>query len=210
MSVLTQVKNQKGFSLPLSLIFALVLILTALSVGKKVFNSGNAVMGVTLRQAAANGGDRGMMTAASWLNNNATILTADNANLGYYAEELKNVDWTGLLTPTVATDDVNWDGSNNSAALTAYQVPGTDDAGNNYAYVIQRLCNTAGAYSTTSGVQCNTFLSTSIPADYRQGETYNAQSITTSTMLYYRITVRTYNTGTGAVSYTQSLVLVST
>ena len=204
--------GQKGFALPAALVFALILLLVGTAVARKSLNANNEVMGITFRQAAANGGDRAMLLATNWLASNALSLTADNVGAGFYARERKDVDWTGLATPAVATDDVNWDGSNGAAALQPFTVPadGGDKSGNVYQYVIQRLCSASGPFTTTSAVSCMTYINTNIPSDYKQGELYNVSSITTATMLYYRITVRTYNTGTGSVSYTQSLMLVNT
>lgn len=199
---------QQGYSLAMSIVFALILSLVAAAVARKALTASDATMGITFRQATANGADRGMLMAANWLNLNAAASTADSAANGYYASELKNVDWTGLATPNTATDDVDWDGSNGSATIKAIQAASADSAGNRYAYVIQRLCGSAGAFTATSGVQCMTFINPNGPSDYKSGLLYNVSSISATPQIYYRVTVRTVGPK-GTVSYTQSLVLVS-
>lgn len=192
----------------MAIVFALVLSLIAASVARKALSANDAVMGVTFRQAAANGGDRALLLASQWLNTNASILTDDVVASGYYATERRNMDWTSMVTPTDTSDDVDWDGTNSGAALEAFQVAGVDSAGNTTAYVIQRLCGTSGAYTATSGVSCMTFQSSTIPSTYKAGLLYNMSGITLSTQLYFRVTARTVGPK-GAVSYTQSLVLIS-
>lgn len=200
--------SQRGYSLAMAIVFALVLSLVAASVAKKGLSANDAVMGVTFRQAAANGGDRALLLASQWLSANAGTLSNDVVASGYYATERKNMDWTGLATPTVSSDDVDWDGTNTSAPLKAFIVSGADSAGNTTSYVIQRLCGTSGAYTANSGVQCMTFQNTSLPSNYKSGLLYNTSGITISTQVYYRVTARTVGPK-GAASYTQSLVLIS-
>ena len=203
--------GQKGFALSAALVFAVILLLLGTAVAKKSFNSNNEVMGATFRQSAANGGDGAMLLATNWLSKNASGLPEDNPEAGYYAEEMKDVDWTGMGTPSTSVDDVNWDGSNEFAALQAYKVPAdpSDKSGNAYQYVIQRRCGSEGLFTVISSVACMTHINTSFPVDCKQGESSGGSGPTMETMLYYRITVRAYNAEAGAASYTQSLMLVS-
>jgi type IV pilus assembly protein PilX len=199
---------QRGYSLAMSIVFALILSLVAAAVARKSLTSSDATMGITFRQATANGADRGMLMAANWLNINAAATIADSPANGFYATELKNIDWTGLATPNSAADDVDWDGTNGAAPIKANQAATTDSAGNRYAYVIQRLCGTAGAFTATSCVQCMTYIKTNGPSDYRSGLLYNVSSISATPQIYYRVTVRTVGPK-GTVSYSQALVLIS-
>lgn len=202
------IKSQQGYSLAMSIVFALILSLVAAAVARKALTASDATMGITFRQATANGADRGMLAAANWLNLNAVSTTANSTANGFYATEQKNVDWTGLATPNTATDDVDWDGSNGSATIKAVQAAAIDSAGNRFSYVIQRLCGSAGAFTATSGVQCMTFINPNGPSDYKSGLLYNVSSITATPQIYYRVTVRTVGPK-GTVSYTQSLILVA-
>ncbi|MFT4241067.1 MAG: hypothetical protein QM569_02180 [Acidovorax sp.] len=180
------------------MIIALValVILTLLSIGlmRTVGSSASIAGNLAFEQAAATSADQAVETAIAWLENNTASLTADVQASGYAASRLD--------PDASSTDYPTW------AELWTYlaktYTPGsvaTDSAGNSAQYLIQRMCSSAGAASSANG--CS---SPPISSDESTHSTNSsAFTMTKSTEIYYRITVKVSGPR-NTVSYIQTMV----
>ena len=198
--------RQQGFVLLVALVILVAMTLLGIALIRSVDTATQVANNLGFRQSSLASGDFGTEQAILWIAGNTGSLTADVPAAGYYATEQAGTDFTGQKT-TSTSDDVDWTGT--SGSRRAFPVSGTDAAGNQVAYIIQRLCDMPGAYSPGTSIQCATssFNSASSSGSSKGGVSYGSYAIQGKAMMYYRITTRSVGPR-NTVSYVQSLVLV--
>jgi type IV pilus assembly protein PilX len=167
--------RQRGVVLFIALIVLVAMTLAGIAITRSV-DTGNLVAGnMAFKQSTLSAADNGIAQAFQWLtttiNTPGTYATLeqDITAKGYHAAVSEPADWT---------DDAVWNGQS--------LVLGTDAAGNSVDYIIQRMCDGTGAYS--SGVNC-------AQTPRVGGESGNSQAVggtqfNSPPMVYYRVTVR--------------------
>jgi len=165
---------QRGVVLFIALIVLVAMTLAGIAIMRSV-DTGNVVAGnLAFKEGTLSAADNGIAQAFNWLtgtiNNPATYATLEQDIIaqGYHAVVSDPPDWT---------DDAVWVGQSFSL--------GTDAAGNTVDYVVQRMCDNAGAYS---GVNC-------AQTPRVGGESGNSQAVggtqfNSPPIVYYRVTVR--------------------
>lgn len=190
--------RQRGVTLFIALISLVIMTLAAIglmrSMGTSIFIAGN----MAFKQSATYAGDRGVELALVWLAaQSGGALEADIPAAGYIANR---------QDPGVGESwDAFWNGTLAGGNLV-FSVTDTalDTSGNAVAYVIQRMCATAGA-ATAVATACSINLSGSTSS----GNSMSAGTVTLqgSGQVYYRVTVKT--TGPrNTTSYIQTMVLL--
>lgn len=167
-------RAQRGAVLFIALIVLVAMSLAGLALMRGVDTGVLIANNLAFKQAATMAGDLGIEAARSWLLANA------GGNL--------QVD-----QPAVANGNGYWSTSQDALDLikvydwtTAVNV-GTDAAGNQVSYVIQRLCDASGP---TTAVNCmKSSSSTTAPSSHGQAS-YGTYAIAAPTDAYYRVTVR--------------------
>lgn len=202
--------KQKGAVLYMTLMIMVLMAFAGLALLRAVDNGTSVAGNIGYKQAAIISADSAVKNATDYLTTGT--LTTDSSGNGFYATSTTALDWTGQITPTDSSDDIDWDGTNSSAPTKAKQATfsGTntvDASGNRAYYVIHRLCDktgSAGAVGTscaTSGSQSTATGST------KTGASYGQKALTTTTQVYYRITVKVLGPKKTA-SYSQAFVLI--
>jgi len=200
--------GQQGFSLPVTLIMMVVMMLLAIMVVRAVDTTNQVANNITFKQAGLAAGDAGVESAIAWLANPpaGVDLTTDQPGLGYYATNLvptttnSFIDFTGTVTPTDTSDDVDWWPVATGRPVRAVQAGTVNN--NSIAYVIHRLCTVAGAPSSAN---CLTASSTITEGVAKEAGGV-LQITTTSSEAAYRITARTIGPK-GTVSYVQAVIM---
>lgn len=189
-----------------TLVILVAMSLLGIALVRSVDTSTLIATNLGFRQSAVMSGDRGTEAAIVWLQVNKASLIADVAASGYYSTEQTGTDFTGKMTPATTADDVSWAGAS-GATRRAFVVSGTDAAGNQVAYIIQRMCDQTGSYVAGGTIQCATS-STTVSTGASQGSSsYGSYAITGKAMIYYRITTRTQGPR-NTESFTQAQVLI--
>jgi Tfp pilus assembly protein PilX len=181
---------QRGATLIFVLILLVVLLIGGLSLVRSV-DTGLIIAGnLAFKRSATHSADFGIEAARTWLRGvTAADLENDNIGQGYYATRQAAVtDFAGTITPSIETDDVDWDG-NKPSALAKARNAGVDAAGNSIAYVIHRLCNTSGTPGTT-GNPCESYSPSSSDKSSMGGIAYGKGALKGQRAYLYRITVR--------------------
>jgi Tfp pilus assembly protein PilX len=165
---------QKGVVLIIALIVLVAMTLAGIAIVRSV-DTGNLVAGnMAFKQSSLSGADNGIAQAFNWLTttiNNAgtySTLEQDIPAQGYYAVVSDPPDWT---------DDTVWAGQSFSL--------GSDTAGNTVDYIIQRMCDNAGSYSTVNCAQ-----TPRVGGAAGNSQSVGGNSFTSPPMVYYRVTVR--------------------
>ncbi len=168
--------RERGVVLLLALILLVALTLGGLALMRSV-STGNVIAGnLSFQQAAAHSGDAGVEAAIAWLEANGATLAASNTAAGYLAmrqDPAANETWDAFWTGTLA------------AAATVQTLP-VDAAGNTVSYVIQRMCNQAGAAFTVAA--CST--APNDPGAANRSHRGGVAGPTAPPQPYYRITAR--------------------
>lgn len=198
--------SEGGFVLILALIMMVAMTLLGIALVRSVDTATQVANNLGFKQSSLASADGGTELAVAWLAANKALLTADHADAGYYATEQAPTDFTGTAT-TATTDDVDWSGA--TGARRAFPVAAADAAGNKISYIIQRMCDSPGAYTPSSYIQCATSTAnTSSSAGQSQGgASYGSYAISGKSMIYYRVTTRSVGP-LNSVSYVQTMVLV--
>ncbi len=185
--------KQRGVVLLIALVALIAMTLAAIAVVRSVDTTNIIAGNMAFQQAATHSADIGVETAIAWLQNGAQAgtLNDDDATNGYAAN--------GNTIKPQAGQSWNdfWQASLSARAVSA----GTDGAGNAIQYVIDRLCDNAGAPTGGAGcVQSPVSAVASGNAEEAGEVPLEAPSVT-----YYRITVRV--TGPkNTVGYVQAVV----
>jgi type IV pilus assembly protein PilX len=185
-------RRERGIVLLVSLVVLAAMTLAAISMMRSVI-TGNRVSGnLAFQQSATQSADVGIERAVAWLEaNNGPVL---NANV------TRSASTPGYYASTQYVPGQSWDAFWSVVQAQANALP-TDAAGNTVSFVIERLCNSAGA--PTSGIGC----AVSPTTIGSQGGSRGAQVIQfeVANQRYYRITARV--TGPrNTVSFVQAVV----
>lgn len=197
---------ERGFVLVLTLVILVAMTLLGITLVRSIDTSTLIAANLGFRKSAVMSGDRGTEAAIVWLQNNKASLINDVPAAGYYATEQAGTDFTGKTTPASSTDDVSWIGASGSSRR-AFVVTGADAAGNQVAYIIQRMCDQTGSYVAGGTIQCATSSPTVSTGGSQGSSSYGSYAITGKTMIYYRITTRTQGLR-NTESFIQTQVLV--
>jgi Tfp pilus assembly protein PilX len=194
-------RNQGGVVLVIALIMLVAMTLAGIALVRSVDTSTMIAGNLAFKQSATYSGDRGVEYAITWLTDNSGSLQNDSPANGYYASSQDTLDLTGNKTPSAA-DDLDW--SSGGGVVKILTTP--DAAGNTVAYIINRMCNTAGPLN---GATCATEQDTQAGGSLggmRQMMTYQPGAWSTvANRGYYRITVRVAGPRNN-VSYVQAII----
>jgi Tfp pilus assembly protein PilX len=198
-------RRQEGVVLMIALIVLVAMTLAGLGMIRAI-DTGTMVAGnIGFRESAVATGDSGIEAARTWLMANINSLDTDQASSGYYSTRQDNLDFTGNMTAG-GTDGVNWDGSDSSQPVTAFDAGTTlDSTGNHVYYLIQRMCSIPG--SINAPAQSCTTVSQSGIGSTQNAPDYSSYGLATKNEVYYRITSRV-NGPKNTVSYVQAVILL--
>ena len=184
-------RRQGGVVLFITLIVLVAMTLAGIALVRSV-NTTNMIAGnIAFQQGATLSSDLGVETAIDWLqtNNTGVTLQTDNLGMGYVAS---------LQDPAAGqTWDNFWANQLTGRVRTLAQ----DTSGNTPAYVIQRMCNTAGL-PTAPATGC---ASSPVAATPTCSKSTPPICLSASSQVYYRITARVAGPR-NTVSYVQAIV----
>ncbi len=178
-------RAQRGVILFIALIVLVAMSLAGIALMRSVDTNVLIAGNLAFRQATTNMGDIGIEAARSWLAANTSVLDQDQPG-GFTAYWANNqVGVTNFLATTPSgPSDFDWS--------TAQTVTSPDPA-YEIAYVIHRLCNTAGSPSNaaTGCMKVAIGAAGGGASGSSKGEvTYGSQGLPGISVTYYRITVR--------------------
>lgn len=177
-------KAQQGVILFVALIVLVAMSLTGIALIRSVDTNVLIAGNLAFRQGATAAADWGIESARSFLKTtlaaNKAALDGDNPAAAYYAT------WqTGLDLVGTTTSPFGWSGSS--------QLVGTDSAGNEVRYVLHRMCEASGA-TTAANANCvkasGSGGATGADGSTKATVSYSALALPSSTVVYYRVTVR--------------------
>lgn len=177
-------KAQRGVILFVALIVLVAMSLTGIALIRSVDTNVLIAGNLAFRQGATAAADWGIESARSFLKTtlaaNKAALDGDNPAAAYYAT------WqTGLDLVGTTTSPFGWSGSS--------QLVGTDSAGNEVRYVLHRMCEASGA-TTAANANCvkasGSGGATGADGSTKATVSYSALALPSSTVVYYRVTVR--------------------
>jgi type IV pilus assembly protein PilX len=198
---IAQRTGQKGVILVIALIVLVAMTLAAIALIRSVGTSNIVAGNLAFQQSAVRSGDTAIETAVSWLENcskgggSCAIGTLDfpDGTHGYTPSGKSN-------TPTQNQSwDAYWRATLDSRKVSSGS---SDSAGNQSYYVIDRLCESAGAV-TTIGTNCTS--STLVGSGKGNPDEPDILNLDDKSLVYYRITVRTEGPRR-TVSYVQVMV----
>lgn len=196
---------QRGVVLFIALIVLVAMTLAGLALMRSV-DTGTIIAGnLAFRQSAMHVGDIGVEAGRTWLMNVSPTSTLYNdtpsvtGGTGYFANWAENLDLIGNTTPTNATDDFNWEGTN-ALSVTSPAPP----AGYTVKYVIHRLCEATGDPTSITCVK-QSGSSSSTSSGSKGAAAFGVMAISVPTNALYRITVRVAGPR-NTVSYVQAVV----
>lgn len=192
--------GEQGVILIIALIVLVAMTLASIAMVRSVDTSTIIAGNLAFKQSGVASADAGIEAAVKWLSSNGDALTADSPADGYYATSQDSLDLTGGGKPVTTADDLDWSDANKVKKLTK------DAAGNEAAYVIHRMCNSAGALNGSTCATEDSLLTGSSKGSARQMTTYQPGSWSAAaTRGYYRITVRVAGPR-NTTSYVQAFV----
>jgi Tfp pilus assembly protein PilX len=199
-------QRQQGVVLLIALIALVAMTLAAIGLVRSI-DTGSLVAGnIGFRQSAVATADSGVEAARAWIVSqlDTGALYADVPAQGYYSTRQDGVDITGNAT-TSAADGIDWDGSDASQPVKAFNAGALDATGAQVSYVINRLCTVPGD-NNASNQDC------AVSYAAAQGSTQRTVSIPDQPLqgvpnYFYRITVRVAGPR-NTVSYVQALILL--
>ncbi|MGE5450233.1 MAG: pilus assembly protein PilX [Acidobacteriota bacterium] len=218
--------RQSGVSLIFALITLIALMMGALALVRNTDTASLLLGNLGFKQDATLSADQATRIAISWLNANSAGLNADMATDGYYASNKEYstdgttrvgpIDITGAQSSSDTSRQlIDWDNNNcSAAAASSYATCSikpkaiTETINHNSAsYVILRMCNKAGDYTTDSTIVCLKPLTSSSDGATGRGElNYSEYARFGSTaQTYFRVLVRMQGQR-GATSYTETIV----
>ena len=183
----TAPRGEQGVILFVALIVLVAMSLAGIALMRSVDTNVLVAGNLAYRQSATAAGDWGIEQARQYLKTtltgNASALDLDSPASGYYASWQSGIDLYGRTAST--TDDFAWS--------TLGLLVGTDSAGNEVRYVIQRICQNSGS-GTSAGAAC-VRTAREGSSGTLEGSTMGVVSYGTAQLpppltLYYRVTVR--------------------
>lgn len=155
--------SQSGLVLLVALIVLAAMTMAGIALVRSVDTNALVASNLSHRQGAQFAGEAGVEEARAWLLTKLpTDLGADNSTYGYMATRLASLDLTGNST-TTTTDNVKWkdfDGGTQAGTATPLCME-RDDSGNQVCYVVNRMCDSAGAVDLAT---CDVITSPSGPS----------------------------------------------
>lgn len=187
---------QSGVVLIVALIVLVAMTLAAIALVRSV-DTNNLIAGnMAFQQSAVHSADAGTEAAVNWLKlQPSSTLEQSDSNNGYNAAGSKTAP--DLSTNPPQTWDAYWTTTLDSRAHHNTQ---PDNAGNTWAYVIDRLCNNTGG--RTNGASC--VGSPQVTTSPINQKTSGAQ-LSGDSAVFYRITVRVAGPR-NTVSYVQTVI----
>lgn len=193
---------QQGVILPITLIVLVAMTLAGIALMRSVDTSSVIAGNLAFKQSATASADMGIEAAIDWLRLNYQNLDNDRESEGYYATRQDALDMTG--NSAESKGKLDWKDSDSVMTLPA------DAAGNVVAYVIHRMCDTAGAFTSAncSAEQSDRGADSSSKGILCQMMTYQqCRWPKIASHPYYRITARV--TGPrNTTSYVQVVVVI--
>ena len=197
-------RRQNGVVMIVALVVLVVMTLAGIALMRSMDTTNLIAGNMAFKQAATQTADAGVEAAVGWLeaNNGNGILNADAKTVGYKASTARNDGY--------ALGEAYWNNISVGNGVCYLPIvggvcsgaPGVANAsGNTMAFMIQRLCASAGGVTSTS---CALVAGT--VATTGNDECAGCESLTgVSSKLYYRITVRVVGPR-NAISYVQTIV----
>jgi type IV pilus assembly protein PilX len=187
---------QRGAVLFIALIVLVAMSLAGLALMRGVDTGTLIASNLAFKQGATSAGDFGIEQARSWLlTNSGPNLYNDQPAIaggtGYWSTWQSGVD---LIGDDPAKPDFDW-----STAVNT----GTDAAGNQVSYVIQRMCKDPGDPGSNTCVSST--VSTSTSPSSKGAAQVGSIAFASQTSAFYRITVRVAGPR-NTVSYVQAMV----
>ena len=168
-------KKEKGVVLIFALIVMAAMIVTVLALMRSNDTSNSLTTNMVLKEGALISGNNAIEAAIDELNAlTVNELRTNHPQKGYYSTGQTNID---LKT------GINWEADGNGIFA---KVLDKDDLGNTSAYVIHRMCETAGPVETSGCV-------TNIRAGGNETSSKGGSGLTPlsgTVSVYYRITVK--------------------
>ncbi|MFN4266152.1 MAG: pilus assembly protein PilX [Aquabacterium sp.] len=220
-------RTQSGVALIFALITLVALMLGALALVRNTDTAALVLGNLGFKQDATQSADQATKIAIQWLNANSTALNNDlPAKTGYYASskeygvdgvtKLGPIDLTGNQLPSDNTRQlIDWEdngcsnfdsGTYTTCDLKPAPISATIN-GNSAQYIILRMCNKKGDYTTDATVSCampldggDTGASGKGLSDYKKSAKFTSTAGT-----YFRIIVRVVGLR-GSTSFTETIV----
>ena len=190
-------RAQSGVVLIVALIILIAMTIAGIAMIRSVDLTNIIAGNLAFKQAATHSGDTGVETAFAFLEANrpGIFLHTDVADQGYSA----NGNDPARSPAAGQTWEDYWGGVNLPASRI--RTMPADASGNTVSYIIDRLCANAG--SPTGGANCSASTVASVASG--SGEEAGEKAITSSSAIYYRITVRIAGPR-NTVSFVQAIV----
>lgn len=208
--------GQNGMVLLIVLVFLAVMTIGALAMMRATDSATLVAANLGYKQNGIASGDLAIEAAIAWLSKQSSGgLEADSTSDGYLASYDRNgpnikagQTWDAYWNDTASLPTgykcwISWSGT--PPAATCHSTPSAqtaDAAGNKSAYLVQRLCLSAGAATDTAS-GCFQAVSASSSSNSSKGA--GKLTLTASSQVYYRITVRV-DGPRATVTYTQAVV----
>lgn len=195
--------QQQGIVLFIVLVVLVVMALATAAMLRSVSSTTGITGNLAYQQAAVTSSDRGVETAVAWLESNNGASSSSSASACSSGSSVLACNQSShgyLATRTDPTSSQTW--ADVWDALSSSVTPVTlseDAAGNEVAYLIQRMCSATGDAATGT---CSEAPSSS---ECGQSHSSNSSGLGCTSQVYYRVTVKTtgpHNT----VSFTQAMV----
>jgi Tfp pilus assembly protein PilX len=177
--------RQSGVVLVVTLIVLVAMTLAGIALLRSVDTSTVIAGNLSFKQSAVASGDAGVEAAIAWLTANSANLQQDIPASGYYATSQNALDLTGNKPGGGTEDDLDW--GDTDAVRTLER----DDAGNQVAYIIHRMCDNVGPLNGATCATEQTFQGGSSQGASRQMLTYQPGAWeSVANRGFYRITAR--------------------
>lgn len=167
--------KERGLVLIYSLIIMAAMIIAVIALIRSNDTTNNLTTNMILKDSALMSGNNALESAITVLNGlSASDLRTNNVALGYYSTGQTNID---------VKTGINWTGSGTGVLAKKLD---KDTLGNTSAYVIHRMCETAGAIETSGCV-------TNLQAGGNENSSKGGSGLTPlsgAVSVYYRITVK--------------------
>lgn len=194
--------RQGGVVMMVALVVLVVMTLAGIGLMRSMDTTNLIAGNMAFKQAATQSSDSGVETAIGWLeaNNAGSFLDNNIPVVGYTASSPNNAAlplgeafWTSLSAGGVCNLPMA------GGVCSAAAVPNA--AGNSISFMIQRLCAATG---NRNGAACSIVKGAIVASGNNEGAG-EEQLTSTSTAVYYRITVRVVGPR-NSVSYVQAIV----
>lgn len=186
--------NERGMSLMVVMVALVIMSIGAIGLIRMVDTSALVAGNMAFKQSTTSTADGAAERGISWIQN-AADLTTDNANQGYYASSLTELDVTGKSS-AVTRALVDWSGDDcayaASGTFSSCKKASPEIVSGDYRtrYVIARMCKTAGSIDA-SGNSCVKPILLSAADGGRGAQDYTTPGVTVKSSLpYYRLIVR--------------------